>query len=1122
MQGLTKFNDEEHRLKAEEKAKDSGNRRVRYRSAIKKVAAAQRQLDDLDLIGRSPLVYSYLLLCNGAFLIVKTNTFNNFILFCIIVAGLLVGVGQYYNEEPTDFECGVPDEDSINLPPAFLGTIDTVIFWIFVIELVLKLMAEGIGWYYFLIGPEWKWNLFDTAVVLASALSTGGNVKLLRLIRLMRLAKVFRKIPQLQMIIMGLVGGLKSIFYIVILMSLTYYIYAIIAILYLSNNDPWHFKTVEIAMITLFRVATLDGWGDAMFISYHGCHEYGWDVYTDDADEANEIKIVDWDGGLTYQQGGVILCDEERELPGKFLTAAFYISFIMLASFCMLSLFVGAVSMSMAESMEKMMEEKAAKRYLRNKALIEKKIEEMSNTANMVKETRRQRNLLIQAFQGQHMHHYRENAVLDWSNPRSVYKKLANIVEDIVESKTFNNFITICIIIAGVLVGLATKEDLAKHTTVRIVLNSLDDFILIVFVMEMVLKIIAEDDHPFNYFTNFWNQFDAFIVFASLVTFFELIPLDGNFVVVFRLLKLMRVLKLMRALPQLQVIVEALGKGMSSIGFVGLILGIFFYFFGILAMILFKENDPWHFETLGMTVISLFQCATLDDWAPIMYVNMYGCAVDSVFGMDAEDCENPQPQPLTAAIYFVFFILVGGLVLLTLFIGVVSMGMDEAEAEQKELKKINDRVFKIQEVESLTDEEVELYRDVFHIIDFTKSNNIGRDELQFGFVVSDVDMTEDEFTLLFSRVDKDKSAAIDFAEFLEFMFDLKDQLNKWPEERKNNLGKRRKKKEGFNFLSDRVKTKEAAVAPVASNADLMGTEPEEEAFVMKSSSSPTKPTTPTKQAWSPVPVKDTQSQSQFAPIIVKDDLAATRYVNENNLKLESAEGDIELGVLEKTGSPLATVVNTQQKKIAEQDQLLQQLQNQIQNLQSQLNTLTSSPMKSENLVPSQVVQQQQQQQQPQMLPPQNVNMQTMQMYQSQNQMDQSQSSMLQPMMPMPMMGNPYGMQYAYYPNQPMMHNQSVPMVGMPGTGNTGMNGNSTQPYTPMQSMQGIPMMDQGTFGRMAGESLDGRSSPEGRSPGNGKSPSRFQSKDLRVQSMSNYGNQSSPVRKPTRSLVCSV
>merc|ERR1719502_676224 len=121
-----------------------------------------------------------------------------------------------------------------------------------------------------------------------------------------------------------------------------------------------------------------------------------------------------------------------------------------------------------------------------------------------------------------------------------------------------------------------------------------------------------------------------------------------------------------------------------------------------------------------------------------------------------------------------------------------------------------------------------------------------------------------------------------------------------------------------------------------------------------------------------------------------------------------------------------------------------------------------------------------------------------------------------------MMGNPYGMQYAYYPNQPMMHNQSVPMVGMPGTGNTGMNGNSTQPYTPMQSMQGIPMMDQGTFGRMAGESLDGRSSPEGRSPGNGKSPSRFQSKDQRVQSMSNYGNQSSPVRKPTRSLVCSV
>lgn len=1118
MQGLTKFNDEEHRIAHEKRLKDSGNRRIRYRSAIKKVAAAQRQLDDLDLHGRSPPVYAYLLLCNGAYLIVKTHTFNNFILFCIVIAGLLVGVGQYYSEEPTKYHCGVADEDSSYPPPAFLGIIDNIIFWVFVIELVLKLMAEGVGWYYFLIGPEWKWNAFDTAVVLASALSTGGNVKLLRLIRLMRLAKVFRKIPQLQMILMGLVGGLKSIFYIVILMCLTYYIYAIIAIMYLSNNDPWHFKSVEISMITLFRVATLDGWGDAMFISYHGCHEYGWDVYTDDPDEANEIKVVDWDGGLTYQDGGVILCDEEKELPGKFLTAFFYVSFIMLASFCMLSLFVGAVSMSMAESMEKMMEEKAAKRYLKHKALIEKKIEEMSNTSNMVRETRRQRNLLIQAFQGQHMHHYRETAVVDWSNPRTVYKKLATVVGDIVESKSFNNFITICIILAGVLVGLATKEDLSEDSNVRILLNSLDDFILIVFVMEMVLKIIAEDDHPLNYFTNFWNQFDAFIVFASLVTFFELIPLDGSFVVIFRLLKLMRVLKLMRALPQLQVIVEALGKGMSSIGFVGLILGIFFYFFGILAMILFKDNDPWHFGTLGMTVISLFQCATLDDWAPIMYVNMYGCDVDSVFGMDAEDCEHPEAQPLTAAIYFIFFILVGGLVLLTLFIGVVSMGMDEAEAEQKELKKINDRVFKIQEVEALTDEEVELYRDVFHIIDFTNSNKIGKDELQFGFVVSDVEMTEDEFETLFMRVDKDKSNAIDFAEFLEFMFDLKDQLNKWPEERKNNVGKRRKKKQDFNFLSDRVKStnSKGAVAPVASDEDVMGVVPEEEAFVMKASDPVTKPVTPSKEAWSPAPVKATQSQP--AAIILQDDLAATKYVNEQNLKLESAEGDIELGALDKTGSPIAAVLETQQKRIAQQNQLLEQLRDQINSLQSQINTIASSPMKSENLVPSQVVQQQQQ-----LIPPQNMNMQmqtmqttqTMQMYQSQNQMDQSQRSMMQPMMGMPMMGNPYGMQYAYYPNQPMMQDQGAPMMGMPS-------GAGTQQYTPMQTTQGVAMMDQGPFGRMAGQPLEGRSPPEGRSPVEDKSPSRFQSKEQRVQYMSNYSNPSSPVRKPTRSLVCSV
>ena len=74
-----------------------------------------------------------------------------------------------------------------------------------------------------------------------------------------------------------------------------------------------------------------------------------------------------------------------------------------------------------------------------------------------------------------------------------------------------------------------------------------------------------------------------------------------------------------------QVIVTALIMGLNSISFIALILFMFYYMFGIVGMILFRESDPWHFGTLHMTIITLFRCSTLEDWTDVMYVNMYGC-----------------------------------------------------------------------------------------------------------------------------------------------------------------------------------------------------------------------------------------------------------------------------------------------------------------------------------------------------------------------------------------------------------------------------------------------------------------------------------------------------------------
>ena len=137
--------------------------------------------------------------------------------------------------------------------------VDEIILISFTSEVVLKIFAEGMGPQLYFIGPEWKWNLFDFFIVLLSLLPVGaGQVKLLRLIRLMRIAKVFRKIPQLQLIIMGLYGGMESILYIFVLLFMTFYMFAIAGLLFFKTNDPWHFRSLEIALLTLLQIATLD------------------------------------------------------------------------------------------------------------------------------------------------------------------------------------------------------------------------------------------------------------------------------------------------------------------------------------------------------------------------------------------------------------------------------------------------------------------------------------------------------------------------------------------------------------------------------------------------------------------------------------------------------------------------------------------------------------------------------------------------------------------------------------------------------------------------------------------------------------------------------------------------
>ncbi|MDF3069036.1 MAG: Ion transport protein [Polyangiaceae bacterium] len=248
---------------------------------------------------------------------------------------------------------------------------------------------------------------------------------------------------------------------------------------------------------------------------------------------------------------------------------------------------------------------------------------------------------------------------------------MSAVARRIAHSSAFQYFITLVIVLAGALVGFETSPAIvAEHGDL---LHALDRLVLGVFVVEIIVKLAAEGSRPWRYFRDPFNVFDFGIVAVTLL------PFGGQYVTVLRLLRLLRVLRLVHALPRLQILVSALLKSIPSMAYVGVFLGLLFYVYGVGGVFLFGKNDPAHFGSLGVAMLTLFTVVTLEGWAELMYTQLYGCVPGE--GVAAELCKIPEPSPLAAPFYFITFILFGTMIVLNLFIGVIMNSMQEAATE---------------------------------------------------------------------------------------------------------------------------------------------------------------------------------------------------------------------------------------------------------------------------------------------------------------------------------------------------------------------------------------------------------------------------------------------------------
>ena len=252
----------------------------------------------------------------------------------------------------------------------------------------------------------------------------------------------------------------------------------------------------------------------------------------------------------------------------------------------------------------------------------------------------------------------------------------------ITRNKTFNVFIFILILLSAILIGIETYTGIAaKH---KLILSLLDRLIITIFALEIGLKIVSNGKKPWNFFSDPWNIFDFVIVAACLVP-----AGDTHFFAAFRILRVLRILRMITFLPKLRLLIGALVKSIPSMGYIILLIAILFYVYAIVGVFVFGASDPMHFGDLHHTLVTLFKVLTLEGWTDIMNAHIYGQVSDG----------NMQIISVWPFIYFASFILIGAMIIMNLFIGVIMNSMQESQNElSQELKEIKFRDIKSEEL----------------------------------------------------------------------------------------------------------------------------------------------------------------------------------------------------------------------------------------------------------------------------------------------------------------------------------------------------------------------------------------------------------------------------------------
>ena len=148
--------------------------------------------------------------------------------------------------------------------------LDKLCLAVFVIEIVLKLIAKGPRFF------KSGWNIFDFVIVGISLVPAGQGLSVLRALRILRVLRVVSVAPRLRRVVEGLLNALPGMGSVFMLMTLIFYIGAVMATKLFGTSFPDWFGTLGRSAYSLFQIMTLESWSMGIVRPVMEVYPYAW------------------------------------------------------------------------------------------------------------------------------------------------------------------------------------------------------------------------------------------------------------------------------------------------------------------------------------------------------------------------------------------------------------------------------------------------------------------------------------------------------------------------------------------------------------------------------------------------------------------------------------------------------------------------------------------------------------------------------------------------------------------------------------------------------------------------------------------------------------------------------